>query len=155
MFSSVHLKLDREAISWKWGRTIRGLFYTTWLLRDCTCSNSWFRLLHCHCKPFNIGGCYDNAAENCCDMTHNKWKKSRAAVMEYGALSVCVTLLQRGEMFFSFFQEAEGGEASGLLRATSPSKLTHVRILLAVFTCLFHAPLPRRPAVLLRRPESP
>lgn len=97
MFSSAHLKVEgglRQEVV----RPTARLFSNTWLLRDCTCSNSWLHL-HCHQYPFSIGGCYGNAARNCCDMTHNKCKKSRAAVMECGAFSLCVSLLQRGGIF--------------------------------------------------------
>lgn len=77
--------------------------------------------------------------------------RSHTAVMEYGSsciwVSVCDSLPQRGGIFFSllfsfflfFSQEAEGNEASRLLKPTSASKLMHVRSVLGDFAYLIHA----------------
>lgn len=112
------------------GTTTRRLCSATWLLRHWTCSDSWFHL-HRRRSPFSIGGCYGNAAENCCDMTHDECQKSRAAVMEYGAVSARVSELQRGEISFLFSRKLKAARKAAPASKRTPS---------AMFTCLFHAP---------------
>ena len=138
-FSSVHLKMDRDVRLEVLRTTTRLFFPTTWLLLDCTCSISKF-LLHCRQSPYSTGGCYGNAAGNCCDMTHDKCEKSHG----------CDRVSQRGFFFsslsffffFVFFPRKP--------KPTSASKLTRVCSVLVLLGCLFHAQCSR---VSLRRPK--
>lgn len=120
------------------------------LLRHCTCSNSWFHLRRRR-SPFSIGGCYGNAAEKRCDMTHSECQESRAAVMQYAAVSVCVGSLQRGEIGFLFSRKLKAARRRGCWRQPPPQNGRACAAFRAVFTCLFHAPRsPRRPSAVPR-----
>lgn len=83
-------------------------------------------------------------------MTHNKCKKSHGCDGVRLQLHLSLSMWQFAAawwdfflpsffFFFFFSQEAEGNEASRLLKPTSASKLRHVRSVLGDYAYLIHA----------------